>query len=90
MKIPTKEEYLKALRSNKDYQAVLKSAPNDERKKIIATVEMVTTSMLEAFSTVAAQTKQDPNFAKEVDEALKDGINIIKESDGSTLTTKEK
>lgn len=90
MKLPTKDEYFKKLRSDKEYQAILKMAPAEERKKIAGTVEMVVSSMFDAFSTVAARMKQDDNFAKEVESALKDGTSIIKESDGSPLASKEK
>ncbi len=90
MKIPTKEEYFKHLRSDKEYQAVLKAAPPEERKRIIGTVETVMTSMIEAFTMMAAQAKEDPAAAKEVAEALKDGVGIIKESDGSPIRPKEK
>jgi len=45
-KIPTKEEYLKELRSNQDYLEILKAAPKEDRKQIINTVEHVATKML--------------------------------------------
>jgi len=69
---------------------VLKAAPPEERKRIIGTVETVMTSMIEAFTMMAAQAKEDPAAAKEVAEALKDGVGIIKESDGSPIRPKEK
>lgn len=90
MKIPTKQEYFKKLRDNKDYQAVLKSAPPEERKRIIGTVETFMNSMLEAFTMMASHAEQDPAVAKEIAEALKDGVGIIKESDGSPIRSKDK
>lgn len=90
MHIPTKEEYFKKLRSNKDYQAVLKAAPPEERRRIIGTVETFMNSMLEAFTMMASNAQQDPAAAKEFTEALKGGINIIKESDGSPIPPQEK
>lgn len=90
MHIPTKEEYFKKLRSDKDYQAVLKAAPPEERRRIIGTVETFMNSMLEAFTMMASTAQQDPAAAKEFTEALKDGINIIKESDGSPIPPQEK
>jgi len=90
MRIPTKDEYFKKLKSDKDYQAMLKAAPADERKKIINTVDTVMSSMFDVFSTIAIQMKQDPSVAKKIEEVLKDESNIIKESDGSPITPKEK
>jgi hypothetical protein len=90
MKIPTKEEYFKKLRSDKDYQSLLKAAPSDERQRIINTVETVMSSMFEAFSLMASNAKGDPNIAKEVTEALKTGVGIIKESDGSPIAPEKK
>ncbi len=90
MKLPTKQEYFKRLRNDKDYQAVLKAAPPEERQRIIGTVETFMNSMLEAFTMMAAQAKEDPEAAKEIAEALKAGVGIIKESDGSPLRSKEK
>lgn len=87
-KIPTKEEYLKELRSNQDYLAILKAAPKEDRKQIINTVEHVATKMLEALTFMSAQVKQDPKIAKEIVEALKTGDGIIKESDGAPIVSK--
>jgi len=90
MRIPTKEEYFKKLRSDKDYQSLLKAAPPDERRKIIGTVETLMNSMLDAFTFMASTAQENPDVAKEIAEVLKGGGNIIKESDGAPLTPKEK
>ena len=87
-KIPTKEEYLKSLRSNADYLAVLKAASAEERKQIIDTVEHVTTVMLESLTMISAQTQQDPKLAQQIIEAMKTGEGIIKENDGSPVVSK--
>lgn len=87
-KIPTKEEYLKSLRSNADYLAVLKAASAEERKQIIDTVEYVTTVMLESLTMISAKTQQDPKLAQQIIEAMKTGEGIIKENDGSPVVSK--
>ena len=87
-KIPTKEEYLKSLRSNADYLAVLKAVPAEERKQIIDTVEHVTTVMLEALTMVSVHSQQDPKLAQQIIEAMKTGEGIIKENDGSPVVSK--
>ena len=89
-KIPTKEEYLKELRSNQDYLEILKATPKEDRKQIINTVEHVATKMLEALTFMSSQMKQDPKIAQEIVEALKTGDGIIKESDGAPIESKEK
>ena len=87
-KIPTKEEYLKSLRSNQDYLEILKASPKEDRKQIINTVEHVATKLLEALTFMSAQVKQDPKIAQEIVEALKTGDGIIKESDGAPIVSK--
>lgn len=88
MKIPTREEYFKKLRSDPLYLALLKKAPAEERKQIINTVEYVAGTMLEALTLGVGAMKEDPQTAQDLIEALKTGSGIIKESDGTPIAKK--
>jgi len=91
MKIPTKQEYFKKLRSNQEYQALLKKIPNvEERKRAINTIEYIMENFINAFSMVASEAAKNPESAEKIMEALKTGDNIIKENDGSPIDPKAK
>lgn len=91
MKIPTKQEYFKQLRSNKEYLSLLKKFPDDvERRQAINVVEHVAGNLFEALLMSAAAIKQNPEAAEKISQALKTGEGIIKESDGSPIEPKEK
>lgn len=89
MKIPTKEEYFKNLRSDPLYRSILKNIPNEERKRAIETIEHIAGSILEGLTLAAGAMKQDPNIEQELIEAMKTGDGIIKESDGSSVVQKK-
>lgn len=91
MKIPTKQEYFKQLRSNKEYLSLLKKIPDStERKTAINTVEHIVGSLFDALSMVSAVAKENPEAAEKISQALKTGDGIIKESDGAPIEPKEK
>jgi hypothetical protein len=91
MKIPTREEYFKKLRSNSDYLAALKQAPTDaDRKKIIGVVEHIVGTMFDALLPTLSVIKSDPDAAQKITEALKTGDGIIKESDGAPIVSGSK
>jgi hypothetical protein len=90
-KIPTKDDYLKQLRSNEAYQAILKKAPDQEmRKRIISQVEYFASSMFDGIMPVLSSLKADPAAAEKISEALKSGTGIIKESDGAPIVSGSK
>jgi hypothetical protein len=91
MKIPTKQEYFKQLRSNKEYLSILKGIPDAaERKKAINTVEYIIGSLFEAFTMSKISSKENPEAEEKISQALKTGDGIIKESDGAPIEPKEK
>jgi len=91
MKIPTKQEYFKKLRSNQEYQSLLKKIPDiEERKRAIYTIEYIMENFINAFSVIGSTAAQSPEAAEKIMEALKTGDGIIKESDGEPIMTKEK
>jgi hypothetical protein len=86
MKHQTKDEYLKALRTNPSYSAVLKKASTkEERQKIINTVEYIVGNLFDVIHLAMGQMNSDPAIEKQIFEALKTGDGIIKESDGSPV-----
>lgn len=87
MKIPTREQYFKKLRSDPLYVALLKKAPAEERKQIINTIEHIAGSLLDAMTMGFSAVKENPQIVDELAEALKTGGGIIKESDGSPITS---
>ena len=90
-KIPTKEEYFKALRNHKAYAAILKKAPDAAtRKQIISTVEHIAGSLFDGVIPVMMTASANPEGAEKISEALKTGDNIIKESDGAPIAPKSK
>jgi hypothetical protein len=90
-KIPTRDDYLKQLRSNEAYQAILKRAPDqDTRKRIVANVEHFARSMFDGVMPVLAALKSDPEGAAKISEAIKSGVGIIKESDGAPIVSGSK
>lgn len=82
MKIPTKDEYFKKLRSNSQYLENLKQAPAEERKQIINTIEYIMGSIFDSMSHAFSNMNSNPDIQKEIVEALKTGNGIIKENDG--------
>ena len=90
-KIPTKEEYLKALRNHQVYSTIIKKAPDDAtRRQIISTVEYVANAMFDGIIPVLSTAASNPEAASQISEALKTGDNIIKESDGAPIAPKSK
>lgn len=90
MKIPTKDEYFKKMRSDPDFLSLLKRASTQERKQILSTIEYFAESMYDMMIEAMASTVSNPGISNEIDEALKNGVNIVKESDGSPITPKQK
>jgi hypothetical protein len=91
MKIDSKNEYFKKLRSKPEYLAALKQVPSaEERRQIIATIEHIAGNLFEALSSVAASMREDPQIAQQISEALKTGDGIIKESDGMPIMSGSK
>jgi hypothetical protein len=88
MKIDSKNEYFKKLRSKPEYLAALKKVSSaEERKQIIATVEYIAGNLFEALAFAAGTMREDPQIAQQISEALKTGDGIIKESDGMPITS---
>ena len=84
----TKDSLIKRLRSDPMYKKALGMAKDDaERKRIIAITEGMITNIVEAIIPIAGIVKQDPNIANELKQALKSGMSVIKERDGSSITT---
>lgn len=80
------EEYLKILRSDPTHTSLLKQVPAPDRKKVINTVEHITQSLFESLALVMGEMNSNPDVLQEIEEALKDGNGIIKESDGSPIS----
>lgn len=90
MKI-SKQEYLKELRSNKEYLDLLKKLPEaSERKKVISTVEYITGNLFDALMMINSSLQENPEASEKISQALKTGNGIIKESDGAPIEPKEK
>lgn len=91
MKTITKQEYFKKLRSNQEYQSILKKIPDaEERKRAINTVEYIVGNFIDAMLFARSSAAENPESAEKIMEALKTGDNIIKESDGSPIDPKAK
>jgi len=87
-KIPTKEELLKKLKSEREFVDVLKKAPENERKQILSAIDYIAGSMIDAFFYVAANPTENDK-SEGLDKAMKTGDGIIKENDGSPINLKE-
>jgi len=83
----TKEEILKKLKSEPEFMRVLKKAPGEERKQILATIEYIAGSFFDAMMFVAAN-KEAAERSEDLQAAMKTGDGIIKENDGSPLNSK--
>lgn len=91
MKLPTKQEYLKKLKSNSDYLSLLKKIPDsDERKRAIYTVEHIVGNLFDALMMASISSNENPEASEKISKALKTGDGIIKESDGAPIEPKEK
>jgi len=91
MKIPTKEEYFRTLRSDPRYSSALKQVSTDtDRKKIIGIIEHVAGTLFEALVPALGAANSDPEAAQKISEALKTGVGIIKESDGAPIVSGSK
>lgn len=91
MKIDSKNEYFKKLRSKPEYLEALKKVPSaEERRQIIATVEHIAGNLFEALAFAAGTMREDPQIAQQISEALKTGDGIIKESDGMPIMSGSK
>lgn len=90
-KLLTKAEYLTQLNTDKLYYNLLKSIPDvEERKRVKARIESFATTMYDALLPVFSSAQQDPEMLSKISEALKTGDGIIKESDGSPITSGSK
>jgi len=89
MKIPTKQEYLKKLRLNRDYLAILKKTPEDQRKKIIGIVESIIEPLYDGIVLGINTANKNPEIAQQLSESLENDNNIIKESDGQPIKSKQ-
>ena len=83
----TKDDFIKALRSDPQYLRALKMAKNaEERKKIIATVEGFVNNFTAVLIPVFEKVESDPKFASELRLALKNGGRVINEEDKQPVT----
>jgi len=91
MKIPTKQEYFKMIRSNPEYLSLLKKIPEaDERRKAIHTVEYIAGSIFDALLMISADASKNPEVSEKISAAMKTGDGIIKENDGSPIVQDKK
>lgn len=88
MKIPSKEECFRKLKSDPAFLSLLKKAPLEERKQIINTIDHVAGSLFDALMFVRSQANTNSEASQEILEALKTGDGIIKESDGAPMAKK--
>ncbi len=86
-KIPTKEEALKKIKSDPSFMLVLKKAPAEERKQILATIDHVAGALIDSILFVAANQKGNGS-SEDLEQAMKNGDGIIKENDGSPINQK--
>lgn len=83
-----KEELIKRLRADPTYRQALKMARNDaERRRIIATAEGFLSTFVDSLTPVAGRIAQDPVFASQLQQALKHGSQVIRESDGRPIVS---
>lgn len=81
----TQQELLKLLRSNTLYRQALGSARNDaERAQLAAAAESYVTSVGEVLLPLIVRAKSDPDFAKQLSEALKGSSSVLKGSEPET------
>lgn len=84
----SKDDLIKKLRANPMYREALRMARNDdERRRIIATTEGFLSSFVDSFSPIVNRAGNDPAFASQLQEAMKSGAKVVRESDGSTIAS---
>lgn len=87
----SKEDLIKKLRANPLYRDALKMARNDaERRRIIAVTEGFLTEFVTNINPVFGHAQTNPKFATKLQEALKSGAQVVKESDGTPIASGSK
>jgi hypothetical protein len=82
----SKEELIKRLRRDPMYREALKMAPTDaERRRIIATCEGFISNFVDSLVPGIGKINASPNLTAQLQEALKHGAHVIKESDGKPI-----
>lgn len=84
----SKEDLIKKLRADPMYREALRMARNDaERRRIIATAEGFLATFVESLSPVINRAQNDPKFATQLQEAIKSGAPVVRESDGTRIVS---
>lgn len=87
----TKKDLINRLRNDPMYRDALKMAPTDEdRRRIIATTEGFLASFVDGLTPIASELQRNPSLASELQEAMKKGTRVIKESDGMPIEEPKK
>lgn len=79
----TRDDFIKRLRNDPLFRRALALAPSEkDRQRIIATTEAVAGQFFEALGPLGSHIQQDQSFGDKLQEALKKGATVVKESSG--------
>lgn len=87
----TKKALIKRLQNDPMYREALKMATTDiERRRIIATAEGFLSEFMDNLTPIVGKLQQDPSLGAKLQEVMKSGTQVIKESDGRHIDEPEK
>ncbi len=86
-----KKILIQRLRTDPMYKEALRMAPNDmERRRIIATAESFISNFVDSLVPGIGQISASRNLQEQLQQALKHGAHVVKESDGKPVDEPDK
>ena len=84
----TKEDFFKHLSQDPAFSRLMSSLPDDDtRKRVAGDVRGFVGPLFDAIFPAWAAVSSDPTASAKISEALKTGVDIIRESDGSPIAS---
>ncbi len=84
----TKQDLIKRLRNDPMYRDALKLAKTDEeRRRIMATAEGFLSGFIDSLLPLANKIAQDPEFASQLQDSVRRGIEVIKSDTNDIILT---